>query len=96
MAEIEISLLARSVLKPRLASCFEFKEAIKSNVSRRNQSPRLFPRQQADRCSPLWKLFLVFIPLFDLLSPVWSACSLRPLWIVTEKMSGLRAAMAAQ
>ncbi len=40
MAEIEISLLARSALKPRVGSRIEFEEAIKSNVSRRNQSPR--------------------------------------------------------
>lgn len=40
MAEIEISLLARSALKPRVASRIEFEDAIKSNVSRRNQSPR--------------------------------------------------------
>ena len=40
MAEIEISLLARSALKPRVASRVEFEDAIKSNVSRRNQSPR--------------------------------------------------------
>jgi len=40
MAEIEISLLARSALKPRVASRAEFEEAVKSNVSRRNQDPR--------------------------------------------------------
>lgn len=40
MAEIEISLLARSALKPRVASQAEFREAVKSNVSRRNQDPR--------------------------------------------------------
>jgi hypothetical protein len=40
MAEIEISLLARSALKPRVASRVEFESAITSNVSRRNQSPR--------------------------------------------------------
>jgi len=40
IAEIEISLLARSALKSRVASRVEFEGAIKSNVSRRNQSPR--------------------------------------------------------
>ena len=40
MAEIEISVPARSALKPRVASSVEFKEAVKSNVSRRNQKPR--------------------------------------------------------
>lgn len=40
MAEIEISLLARSALKPRVASRKEFEETVKSNVSRRNQKPR--------------------------------------------------------
>jgi len=40
MAEIEISLLARSALKPRIASRVEFEEASKANVARRNQSPR--------------------------------------------------------
>jgi len=40
MAEIEISLLARSALKPRVASRVEFEAAITSNVARRNLSPR--------------------------------------------------------
>lgn len=40
MAEIEISLLARSALKPRVKGRGEFEAAIKSNVARRNQSPR--------------------------------------------------------
>lgn len=40
MAEIEISLLARSALKPRIASRVEFEEAAKANIARRNQSPR--------------------------------------------------------
>lgn len=40
MAEIEISLLARSALKPRVASRDEFEEAITSNVLRRNHAPR--------------------------------------------------------
>jgi hypothetical protein len=40
MAEIEISLLARSALKPRVANRAEFEKAVKSNVSRRNQNPR--------------------------------------------------------
>jgi hypothetical protein len=40
MAEIEISLLARSALKARVASRVEFEKAVKSNVSRRNQKPR--------------------------------------------------------
>lgn len=40
MAEIEISLLARSALKPRVESRAKFRQAIKSNVSRRNRSPR--------------------------------------------------------
>jgi hypothetical protein len=40
MAEIEISLLARSALKPRIASRGEFETAGKANVTRLNQSPR--------------------------------------------------------
>ena len=40
MAEIEISLLARSALKPRMASREQFEETVKSNTSRRNQKPR--------------------------------------------------------
>ena len=40
MAEIEISLLARSALKPRIASRAEFEKASKANVARRNKSPR--------------------------------------------------------
>lgn len=40
MAEIEISLLARSALKPRIASRGEFETASKANVARRNRSPR--------------------------------------------------------
>jgi len=40
MAEIEISLLARSALKPRVAGRAEFENAIKSNVARRNLAPR--------------------------------------------------------
>ena len=40
MAEIEISLLARSALKARVASRVEFEETVKSNVARRNRKPR--------------------------------------------------------
>jgi len=39
MAEIEISLLSRSALKPRIASRSEFKTAITANVARRNRQP---------------------------------------------------------
>lgn len=40
MAEIEISLLARSALKPRIASRPEFEHAIRANIARRNREPR--------------------------------------------------------
>lgn len=39
MAEIEISLLARSVLNKRIGGKKEFREMIASNIERRNQSP---------------------------------------------------------
>lgn len=40
MAEIEISLLARSALKKRIPSAEEFRKKVAKNVERRNASPR--------------------------------------------------------
>jgi hypothetical protein len=40
IAEIEISVLARTCLKGRIASPAEFRRKIHANISKRNQSPR--------------------------------------------------------
>jgi len=40
MAEIEISLLARSALGKRIPGAAEFRETVRKNVERRNASPR--------------------------------------------------------
>ncbi|MFT5470690.1 MAG: hypothetical protein ACI8UO_005821 [Verrucomicrobiales bacterium] len=40
MAEIEISLMSRAALKPRIPGLEQFREIISANAQRRNQSPQ--------------------------------------------------------